>query len=634
MPRAADPSLFGNQIPINYDPLSRIEYQVIKPDFDIDAMLESLTTFVVDFLFPVIEDLTGLDLSAFAAAVEGLDFSSPDAFLMSLAQALIGIAGAIIPTVSALVEAITGVLDGDLNDLVAFFGGFAGGASILTQLVTALTGSSGGLLDLSDFFNLGGAGSILGAIQTPIQQLIDTVFNGITGAGRIDNLLEDVIDALQNIPFLNVIGVGGPANIGSALQETWDQLIGGFVGTVGIGAGLADLFNIGQDISSRATLGQFSWDILGIRSNKSLNTGLLPTSESNIGLDKVALATSAPTFGVTQSTAITAFQRISEAASKGVVSWLGSGVTNITSAFVNIFQMDPATGDMTLVHASPDIIGNLSATMQYNLYEIPTPLEVQPGEIYGIEIAVRGTGTHNVAGASTWLPDHPGVFPRRLSAVRNSGTSAPPSTIATGSVAYTSNVPFVEFGVSAGDVSIPRSPETTLFSTPGSNSIPIPSWTNFVEVIALGSGGGGRQGGTWGISGEGGENGEWATATWTRGTEFTGSPSITVTVGARGSGGSGIGGNGGNAVVSITGHTVTATGGEGGDALNAGGGDKDGRSPGTLLYGGVTYVGGGTQYSFGGNGAVPGGGGAGGNWVSFQPGGHGAAGAVWIRFRQ
>jgi hypothetical protein len=601
MPRAADPSLFGQQLPIDHNPLNRIEFQVLKPNFDLDALFDQVTQFVVDFLFPVIEDLTGLDLSAFAAAVEGLDFSNPVAFLTSLADGLVGVG---LPIVADIVQAITGIANGDLSDL-------------------------------TDFFNLGGAISLLAAIQAPIQQLLDTLFNGITDAGRTDNLLDDLTDALHNIPFLNVIGVGGPANIGAALQQTWDQLISGFVGLVGSGAGLADLFNIGQDISSRATLGQFSWDILGIRSNKSLNTGLLPTSESNIGLDKVALAPSAPTFGVTQSTAITAFQRISESASKGVVSWLGSGVTNITHAFVNIFKMDPATGDMTLVHASSDIIGNLSGSMQYNIYEIPTPLQVEPGEIYGIEVAVRGTGTHNVAGSSTWLPDHPGVFPRRLSAVRNSGTTAPPSTIATGSVAYTSNVPFVEFGISAGDVSIPRSPETTLFTTPGTSSIPIPSWANFVEVIALGSGGGGRQGGTWGISGEGGDNGAWSTATWARGTDFTGSPSISVTVGARGVGGTfGNGGDGGNTVASIPGHTVTAAGGEGGDALNVGGSDMSGQSPGNITYGGVPYVGGVTQGTFGANGAAPGGGGAGGNWVSFQFGGNGAAGAVWIRFKQ
>ena len=60
MPRAFDPSLFGNQLPIVYDPLSRIDFQTIKPDFDLDALFDQIRTFVVDFLFPVIKELTGV----------------------------------------------------------------------------------------------------------------------------------------------------------------------------------------------------------------------------------------------------------------------------------------------------------------------------------------------------------------------------------------------------------------------------------------------------------------------------------------------------------------------------------------------------------------------------------------------
>lgn len=479
-----------------------------------------------------------------------------------------------------------------------------------------------------------------------LTDLISRIFSGLTGSDDdpgldFGDLIDAVKDALQNIPILNILGFGGPATAGETFQSTWDQLISGFVGQLGTGTGLADLFNIAQEIASRATLGLFSWDILGIRNNKPISSGLLPTSESTVALDKVALQSTAPTFGVTQSTAIMGFQRIAESGVKGAVSWLGQGVTNITAAFVNIFKMDTSTGDLELVHASSDIVGDLSGSMQYNIYEIPDPIQVEPGEVYGIEIAVRGAGTHSVVGQSTWLPDHPGVYPRRPSAVRDSGTSAAPSTISSGSVGYASNVPFIEFAVSAGDVDIPRTPDVQSFDS--SVTLPVPSWANNVEVVALGGGGGGRQGGTWGISGEGGENGNWSTDTWVRDTDFVGTPSLSITVGSGGSGGSGNGGNGGNSTVTLpvtSGHssqTVTATGGEGGDALNALGSDKEGQSPGSITYGGYggfTYVGGPTQSTFGGKGAAPGGGGAGGNWVSFQGGGNGAKGRVWIRFTQ
>lgn len=502
--------------------------------------------------------------------------------------------------------------------------------------VTGTGGLLDRILDLSDEVS-----DLLGTAtdaSTGLTNLMSTIFSALTGGGTSGsgNILADLLDAFRNIPFLNIVGIGGPANIGSTVQSTWDQLISGLVGEVGTGASLSDLFNIGQLIGSSAALGQMGWDILGIRSNKSLKSGLLSTSESNINLDTVASGASAPTFALTQSTAAMAFQRVSESALKGAVSWLGSGVTNITHAFVNIYKMDTTTGGLTLVHGSANIVGELSSSMQYNIYQIPDPIQVEPGEVYGIEVAVRGAGTHSIVGSSTWLPNHPSVYPRGFAAVRNSGTSAAPSTISSGSVTYASNVPFVEFAVTAGDADIPHSPQITQF-TSGSSSIPIPSWANFVEVIALGGGGGGRLGGSWGISGEGGDAGVWQAATWVRGTDFTGTPSINISVGAGGAGGilsSQNGGHGSPTVVSIPGRTVTASGGEGGDALNAGGIDKDGGSPGNYTYGGVSYVGGGVQGTFGAPGAPAGGGGAGGNWVSVQPGGPGANGAVWIRFRQ
>ena len=45
-------------------------------------------------------------------------------------------------------------------------------------------------------------------------------------------------------------------------------------------------------------------------------------------------------------------------------------------------------------------------------------------------------------------------------------------------------------------------------------------------------------------------------------------------------------------------------------------------------------MGGGAQCVYGATGAAPGGGGCGGNWVNFQPGGAGAVGGGWVRFRQ
>lgn len=497
------------------------------------------------------------------------------------------------------------------------------GLSGIWDTFSSIFGGTGTGNSMSDVLSFGTTFA-----QIP-QDIIDTIFQELSGSSETGLLISDLANILNFIPFSSIVGVGGPADIGGTVQTTWDKWIGGLVGTSGSGSSLSDLFNISQIISSKASLGAMGWDILGIRNNKSLNSGFLPTTESNFGLDKVALQSTAPTFALTQSTAITGYHRISEAGTKGVVSWHGSGVASITDAYVNIFKMNTTTGDNTLVHQSANIIGSLSGSMQQNVYTLPTPLNVQAGEVYGVEIAIRGAGTHSIVGQPTWLPNQT-VYPRRYSSVRNSGTSAPPSSF---TPTYGTNVPFIEFGVSAGDVVLPHSPE--LVQLNASDTYPIPDWANFVDRIAVGGGGAGHVGGTWGISGQGGLAGTWTADTRSKASgHFTTGQSVTVTVPAAAAGGSGNGANGGNVTAALNGNTLTATGGAGSTSYSAGGAGMQGVSPGNYTYDGITYAGGVTQSTFGANGSPPGGGGAGGNYISFQHGGDGAKGAVWLRFRQ
>lgn len=516
----------------------------------------------------------------------------------------------------------------DIFDKFLNIGGLFGGADL-----------SSGSLDLQSIWNdvINGFITPSGLIAT-IENIINTIFEAIFGVARdpAGDPTTDLGFALTHIPFANVLGIGGPANIGDSVSTTWDQIVSGLVGMLGSGAGLADIFNTTQQVSSTAALGGFSWDILGIRNNRGLNTGFLPTTQSNIGLDTVALQGSAPTFALTQSTAVTGYHRISQTSNYGVVSWHGSGVTSVTDAFVNIFEMDTTTGDLSLVHASSNIVGSLSGSMQQNVYTVSPAIPVTAGEVYGVEVAVRGAGTHSIVGTSSWLPDQT-VFPRRFSSVRNSGTSAPPSTL---TPSYGSNVPFIEFGVTASTTVLPHSPEIRQFSAPGSTSYPIPSWANFVDRVVLGGGGGGHQGATLGIGGAGGGAGTWASDTLTRGTDFTGSVSLTTVVGAPGA--AGVGGNGGNGGTSssdITStHTISSTGGVGSTSIDLIGTAHTGASPGNYTFPGGgpawTISGGAAQNTYGADGNPSGGAGAGGNWISIQPGGAGAPGTVYYRFRQ
>jgi hypothetical protein len=504
--------------------------------------------------------------------------------------------------------------------------------------------SSNFVENLTSWFQLPVIGDLFGdpgsfdpsdLIPVPVLDMGNIIHEALTGVLPGGDLLEDILDALRAIPDSNVIGVGGPATIGQSVLETLNNIVGGFVGAIGSGASLADVFNIANLVSSNATLGSFSWDLLGIRNNKSLAAGMLPTSVASLGLTDVGAGASATTFTVSSSTATVLWKRFEEAMSLGVISWLGNGTTNITDMRVNIWKMDPLTGDVELAHASANIIGDVSGagSPEYNTYEIPTPIAVEVTEIYGAEIEVRaGVGTHNVAGKQYWLPSHPTVFPRRFQSVRNSGATTPPSTIASASINYsTTNVPYIEFAVETGPGSEFHEDSTLMFTS--SVSTPIQNWANFYDVIAVGNGGAGHQGGTWGVYGEGGSAGQWSTDTWVRGVDFDDTDTvINIVIPAAAVGGSGSGADGGTVSAQIPGGpTVSALGGGGGDSYF---GNKNGLSPGNQTYNSVPYSGGAQQSSYGGWGIAPGGGGAGGNWVSFQFGGDGAKGAVWLVARQ
>lgn len=473
-------------------------------------------------------------------------------------------------------------------------------------------------------------------IPAPLRGYLETLFDGLKSQAPKNqpwgNLLAAAQDALEHIPTPNVMGVGGPESIGGSMQATWDQFVSGLVGAIGEGASLADLFNIGQDISGRATLGQWAFEQNGIRNNKSLDSGMLATSTSSMPFLQVATGAAPNTFNLTQSTAITLYKREPESAPLGVIRWMGQDTTNITHFFVNIWKMADATGDRELVHASANIIGDVSPTMSTNKYIVPVEIIRQPGEIYGYELAVRGSGTYKLVGEPTWLHDDPDVFPRRPSSVRDSGTSAPPSTISDASTNYASNIPFIEVGIEVSATPIPRQPQKLQFGYKGvSETTVVPSWANWVDLIPLGAGAGGS-GALFAVPGSRGLAGDWNPLTLEVGVDIKAGSIITVTVGRwGGAGGGGSSGSAGDATVityidpANAVHTLTATGGN-----PTGGANSVGESPGDVTVNGLLYKGGGTAtFSVG---SAPGGGGGGA--LPYGGGFRGAPGAAWVVSRQ
>lgn len=616
--------------------------QFTRP-FTQQQLLEIGAELVEQFLRRVLLALAGSFIPGSTSFDQLVAWASDIPILGDIVEALTGQVGGLelLSPLSWLFPAFTDNGDGTVSMVLDELTEFSDGIWTFAAdgVHTVIDNGDGTLMSPSGLFeSLVSSVGTYQALVAQQQSVIDQIFNAINATALTGVPTSWVQNAVQNIPFVNVLGLGGPTNLGLSLQSTWDNLISGLLGVSGTGTGLSDLFNIAQEISSRATLGLFSWDILGIRTNKPFWSGLLPTSTSTFPLTQVAAGAAAPTVSVTASVARTGFHRFAESMSLGVVSWLGGGNTSITDMRVNLWQVDPVSGDETLVHASANIIGDVSGTTGWNTYELPDPLAVEASDVLGAEIEVRtGAGTHSLVAQATWLPDHPTVHPKRMAATRNPGGAAPPDTIDSGDVTYTGDVPWIEFGISTGATGDAHEPTLTQLTAVGTYTTPIPSWADFLDVVCLGGGGGGHSGGSWPIYGEGGDAGDWASDTWERGVDFDDAvTTVSITIGAAASGGtSAIGDNNGHtgadAVASITGHTVTGGGGTGGNQFF---GTASGDAAGNLTYNDVIYYGGGTQNSYGADGTPYGGGGGGGSYVNYQPGGDGARGTVWIRAYQ
>jgi len=468
-----------------------------------------------------------------------------------------------------------------------------------------------------------------------IQIVVDAIYNAFMGTDTLLHSMEDLVLALLNIPFGNIIGVGGPTNIGLSILAFIDALVGGLVGAPGSGAGLTDIFNISKIVSSMASLGQYAWEILGLRNNTPIFTGMLPNGKSNFPISGINAD-----LACTQSASLIATYRIQESMPLGVVSWLGFGTSGITGFYCNIWKINSTSGDWSLVQHSPNIVANLNpgATPQWNFWELDTPVAAVAGEEYAFELVSVG-GTHTVRGIDTTdkIPDHPFASVVRPAATRNNTTpTSPPDTIAKASVTRASKIPWIEIAIDTGNMPGYFDPVEVYMTETG--QVPIPKWCGYIDLVALGAGGGGNHGGTAGFYGEGGYAGKWAFKTLVAGVDFNlGSDTyVAFTPGVGGAGGYNIvipGQTGGTSTWKLGSTTVlTAAGGEGGDALRFGG-HTVGQGAGVQTFNGVTFQGGGDQNVYG-SGGTTGSGGAGGNWISFQAGGAGGPGVGWGIFRQ
>lgn len=520
------------------------------------------------------------------------------------------------------------VLTGDFNGLLtALFGGTSVGSTILSAAIPALAKSkiTGLLTDLAD-------------LTTYDNTLTETIFTAL-GGGDITGLnpFDAITSVLQDIPSIFVSGWGGPGNAADTWQATWDQWIGGLVGALGTGSSLADLFNIGQIVSSQSWLGSQAFDITGIQNNKGIFRGAFPTGRSNIRRENTMFAATTPVVLTTPTAALTSWEFVEQAIDVGFVAWEGFYNTGAapTDFRVNIWKMT-AAGDISCVHHSASSqLGLLTATTSTDaIYSFSdTPVHFEAGDIIGVQWHPVGNNYNIVGGTSNKNTNHPLAIPRRPSSKMNLGaTVTTPGPVASASVDYnTVLIPVFEYGVSTAGVPLPHSPTNVEpRTTAGTSTFPIPDWVNTIYPVVIPAGGKAADNftSTLGIYGDGGNAGTIGTGTWTRGVHFNAGDSVTITT-VNGSTST----PAGNCVASLPGGaSISRAAGTNGSGLG-GSAAAVGASPGSAtLPDGYVVNGGAAQEAGGGAGNPPGGGGAGGTYLA--AGGNGARSTVILRLRQ
>lgn len=167
-----------------------------------------------------------------------------------------------------------------------------------------------------------------------------------------------------------------------------------------------------------------------------------------------------------------------------------------------------------------------------------------------------------------------------------------------------------------------------------SQTLIIPTWALYADIILIGGGGGGAGGsGAVADSGRGGKAGNWRSIS----RHVQPGQGMVFTIGAGGAGGnteSGTGGTGGTTSVALEDYSLRATGGAGGVGTST---SANAKGEDALLYEHGTWrVEGGDGGTQGNAGQAPGGGGgggAGGIFGRWKPGQAGGKGGAWVRFR-
>lgn len=467
----------------------------------------------------------------------------------------------------------------------------------------------------------------------PLAMTTGDVWFDVEGATfEVSSLLDGALidsSTIQQLLATQVGGIQGEADLLTSIQNMLDGLASANSNVVVTGASIASMFAsaaqtansaaeaLSLSVSSANTLGSLANPIYtGFRQGAQVTTQFVSTTTT-----------------VAAGSSIVGIIGVSPAISIGLIEFLANG-TPTSNVFLNVYSVDPITGNFTNLWSSVDIYASIPSSFGWVDVTIPSANIVTApiGQLLAIELANGSAVSITVAAATTGLPNHPSIVPQNQGVSRTLASTGgvTPATITSG-LTYSGVVPCISVSASAGTPAVqPTSSQN--FPAAGTYTYDLPSWIadgDQVAIAMIPGGGGGTSGQYFGY-GWGGSAGTWQAATLTYGSDIPGSTtSFTVTVGAGGVSG---GGTGGASSVSGAGFSTitTGSGGAGGSS-----GSTVGLSPGNESYGNTVYFGG---IASGGAANAPGGGGGAGNAGFFGLGGTpayaGADGEVWITVKQ
>lgn len=486
---------------------------------------------------------------------------------------------------------------------------------------------------------------------------LPSIFTGFLDPGGYLTSFFDAsrISNIQDIPPispLSVLGLTG-GTIADTFQTTIDRLWSGFARTTGTQKSIADVQAQASDTKGTAStsldLGEWNNAILGIRDNNSYGSGQNKTAKSPFARPQASAAGGDPPFmNIGSATVPLMFWLAEDDAKRGRYQFCARVSGTVTAFYIDVYRVTAA--GLEFIVTSNDLFPQLAAGWRNILYDMP--LANRPALAHGDELAfgyrVQGTGSVQVVCRyDAWYPADTTALVQRPSATRNNTAPAAGSTLPWASVTWAGDTPWGAFAILEGDAAPPYyAPRQTIYSTVGTFVYDIPTWANYIDVVLLGPGGGGK-GGNGGDTrpGYGGGAGEWKTETLVRGVDFPANATqiiIDVTAGGKG-GAKEQNGFTSTPVIrrAITGGKAALSAAAGLGATQYGSGTdpmSTGREPGDIDYQGFPYVGGdgGTGGRPGGNGGpgAGGGGGYGGIYTVAYAGGDGGGGRAVLTARQ